>query len=121
MIQSWLNELSPKLGAVWPQALTVGVVVLVLLTLALGRVSTDLVMLAGLVIIVVGGALPAKQALEGFGNEGLVTIAALYVVTAGVRETAALTGITDAILGKPRSVTGAQARMIFPLAAISAF
>src|SRR5437870_1622672 len=107
MIFSWLTQLDPQFVGSWQQAVTVAAIVLVLMALVWGRISTDLVMLGGLVIVVAGGVLPAKQAVAGFGNEGLITVAALYVVAGGVRETGALTGITDAILGKPRSAVAA--------------
>lgn len=63
----------------------------------------------------------AREVAAGFGNEGLLTIAALFVLTAGLRETGALSLVAGGLLGRPRTVTGAQARLMLPTAAASGF
>lgn len=60
------------------------------------------------------------QAAAAFGNEGLLTVAVLFVVAAGLTQTGGLNLITDRLLGYPQSVASAQARLIFPVAAVSA-
>jgi di/tricarboxylate transporter len=51
----------------------------------------------------------------------MVTVAALFIVAAGIRETGALHLITDRVFGRPRSVFHAQLRMMLPVAGVSAF
>src|SRR5687767_7757722 len=63
---------------------------------------------------------PARMAAE-FGNEGLLTVGVLFVIAAGLTETGGMSLITARLLGRPRSVPAAQARMMLPVAAISAF
>src|SRR5262245_51226434 len=105
----------------WQAAVTLGVFLLVLATLALTRVGPDLVMLGGLTLLLTARVLTPEEALAGFANESVVTVAALFVVAAGVRETGAIVPLAERVLGRPRSLLSAQARAMLPSTAISAF
>lgn len=95
-----------------------------------GRIP-DLILWAGVLVLLVIpvrvnnvwhlGILRPEDALAGFANEGVITIAALFIVAAGLRETGFLQIISQNILGIPRSITSAQNRIIWPTAIISAF
>ncbi len=111
----------------WEAWVTLAVVAGIVLALLTNRVAADLAFFAGLVTLVTIGALfgghtlpsPA-QAVIGFGNEGLITVAVLYVVVCGMVQTGAIALITRPLLGRPRSIPGAQARLMLPVAAFSA-
>lgn len=92
----------------------------VLATLALTRIGADLVMLAALAILLTSGILDTKSALAGFANDGVITVGFLFVVAAAIRETGGMQWLAQRVLGQPRSATGAQARMVLPVAAMSA-
>ena len=113
-----------------PEAwITVGVVLLILLTLTFTRVPADLVMLAGLTLLLTIDSLAANleifrrqiDAFAGFANEGAITVGVLFVVAAALRETGGMALLVQRILGRPRSVTEAQARMTVPIVGLSAF
>src|SRR5262245_12455001 len=101
----------------WQAAVTLGVFLLVFGLLALTRIGPDLVMLGGLTLLLTAGVLTPEQALAGFANESLVTVAALFVVASGVRETGAIVPWAEKVLGRPKSLLSAQARAMFPSAA----
>jgi di/tricarboxylate transporter len=110
----------------WEAWTAVGVVLLVLLALAREWAGTDLVLLAGTTVLMtlsaVSDKFPApRQMAAEFGNEGLITVAVLFVIAAGLTETGGMSLVTARLLGRPRSVAGAQMRMMLPVAAISAF
>jgi di/tricarboxylate transporter len=84
-------------------------------------VATDLVMLTALGVLMVSGVLAPAQALSGFANEGVATVGVLYIVVAGLRDTGVMAWVAQGLFGRPRSVAGAQIRMMMPVAAISAF
>lgn len=105
----------------WEGILAIALVFAVLGFLALSRIAPDLILMAALILLMVTGVLPPDVAFAGFGNTGLMTIAALYVVAAGLRETGAIQCITRRLLGQPTTVRGAQFRMLLPTAALSAF
>jgi di/tricarboxylate transporter len=70
---------------------------------------------------VAGGILSPSEALSGLSNPGLATVAVLFVVATGLVDTGAIAAVSNTLLGKVRSVTGAQARMVLPVIAVSAF
>jgi len=63
----------------------------------------------------------AREFAAGFGNEGLLTIAVLFVVAAGLTETGAVSLLAERVLGRPRSTVDAQARLMLPVSGLSAF
>ncbi|MCB9678917.1 MAG: SLC13 family permease [Alphaproteobacteria bacterium] len=81
--------------------------------------SPELVLLGGVVILTAAGVLTPEQAFAGFANPGMLTIAGLFVVAAGLRETGAVTAWTARLLGRPASERGALARLVFPVLAAS--
>lgn len=101
--------------------LTMGVVASVLISLAVTRISADLILMAALTFLVISGILTAPEALAGFANTGVITIATLYVVAAGLKETGAVQWVASRMLGQPATIRGAQARMLFPTGVLSAF
>lgn len=97
------------------------VLLLVIAGLTLTATSPDMVLLGGLVVLVVTGTVAPADALGGFSNEGLATIAALFVVAEGVRQTGGISFVGLRVLGAPRTRAGAQMRLMAPVAALSAF
>jgi di/tricarboxylate transporter len=104
----------------WQAWITLTVLGMVFGLSAFTRIGTDLLMVGALTVLLTLGVLPTEEALAGFANEGVITVAALYVLAAGLRETGAL-GFMDSVLGRPQSVTRAQARMMIPVTFLSAF
>ena len=101
--------------------LTLAVIVAIFGSLALTQLATDLVMLAGLTVLLIGGVLSPREALAGFANEGVMTVGILYIVVAGLRDTGAMSALAQAWFGRPRTVAAAQWRMMLPVAGMSAF
>lgn len=93
----------------------------VLITLATTRIAADAVLMGAVTFLIVIGVLTPVQALAGFGNPGVITVAALYVVAAGLRETGAIQFLAQYLLGQPRGQRRAQMRLIGPVALLSAF
>ena len=100
--------------------LTLGVHVLILALLMAGY-AADLVLLGGLLVLLVAGILSPSEALSGFSNTGMMTVAALFVVAGGLRETGAVDWVTRRLLGRPQTLRGALTRMVFPVIGASSF
>ena len=96
----------------------IGIILVLLITTQL---SVDLVLLAGLAVLLIFGIVDATTAFAGFSNEGLLTVAALYVVAAGLKETGAIQRITQRLLGNTENVRTAQAKIMAPVMFLSAF
>ncbi len=112
----------------WEAWYTIGVVVLVLTALARNWAGPDIILLAGLTLLMSAGVfsrtglLPdAAAAFKGFGNSGPITVGVLYVVVAGLIRTGAMTLITQPLLGLPKTVLGSQLRLLLPVTTLSAF
>jgi di/tricarboxylate transporter len=111
--------------------ITLLVLVAVLLMLIIKGRAPDIILWLGVIILLVvpvkvgegwqWGILAPVDVLAGFANEGVITIAALFIVAAGLQETGFLQIISHYLLGNTRSVVSAQNRIIWPSAAISAF
>ncbi|WP_339754403.1 SLC13 family permease [uncultured Marinobacter sp.] len=105
----------------WQGIVTLITLFAVLFSLALTRVSADLILMAALAFLLIMGILGPAEALAGFGNPGVITVATLYVVAAGLKETGAVQWIARRLLGHPKTEKGAQLRMIAPTGILSAF
>ncbi|HET8865210.1 MAG TPA: SLC13 family permease [Gracilimonas sp.] len=98
-----------------------GVIISCLAFLVGTSISVDIILFAGLAVIFISGIIPAEQALSGFSNEGMLTVAALYIVAAGLRETGAIQFIVQRVMGNARTVRKAQLRIMSPVMIMSAF
>jgi di/tricarboxylate transporter len=105
----------------WQAWFTVAVLGLVFFQLAFTRVPADFSLIGGVALLVLTGILPPEDALKGLANEGMVTVALLFVVSAGMTETGGITWIAERMFGHPKSSTRAIARLAIPAATASAF
>jgi di/tricarboxylate transporter len=119
--------LATEAAMTWGGWATIGVILLVLALLASNRVSTDVAIVGGVTILLLldffepGAILSVREALGGMSNEGMITVAILYVVVAGLQHTGAVSWLSQRMLGRPKTLLGAQARIILPTAMLSAF
>ena len=74
----------------WQGWLTIAVVVAMLALLVRGLAGPDLILMAGLVILGGAGVLTPEETFGGFANPAMATVAALFVLSAAMRETGAL-------------------------------
>ena len=100
---------------------TLCVLVAAFCALALTSIAVDAVLVGALIALLLSGVIDAQSAFAGFANPGVITVAALYVVVAGLRDTGASQMLAARVLGKPRSIAHAQAQLIVPTAILSAF
>ena len=111
----------------WEPWFCLGTLIMLLITLIRNRIPTDAVMVFALTMIVGVGAatgstkLPdATRAVAGFGNSGLISIAVLFVVVAGLVKTGAIT-MARQVIGSPSTVPKALLRLFAPVMGASAF
>ena len=105
----------------WTAWFSLAVVATALGLLILTRLAADLVLIGAVVALLLSGVLASEEALAGLSNEGMVTVAALFIVAAGVSETGGVTVLSERMLGRPRSITRALLRMMLPTSVMSAF
>jgi di/tricarboxylate transporter len=110
----------------WEAWVTLGVVLLIALALLRSMAGPDTVLLGGLALLMTFGlfsdAFPSEaQAVAGFGNEAVITIAVLFVIAEGLNQTGAMGLVVQPLLGRPKSVSATMARLTLPVAGLSAF
>ena len=96
----------------WEVWFTVAVVLTVLFLLATTPAPTEMVLLGAMVVLSVSQIITPTEALSGFSSPGVMTIAALYVVIAGLRETGAIAWFSHLVFGRPKSLVAAQAKLM---------
>ena len=105
----------------WQAALTATVAVITLALLLSGRRAPDMAMMGAVIVLLFAGVLTPTEALSGMSNEGMISVAALFVVAAAVERTGALQTIIDRLLGRPRSLPAAQISTMIGPGILSAF
>ena len=83
--------------------------------------ASDALLLGALILVTAAGIITPNEALVGFSNAGMLTVGALYVVAAALRETGALDIAGSWILGKAKTERGVLLRMAGSVTGMSAF
>ncbi len=105
----------------WEGWVTVAVIVGVFLAMLRGLATPDVLLLAGAVLVAVLGIITPAELLSGFANPGMLTIAGMFVVAAGLRETGALDRLGRGMLGTARTGGTALTRLAPQVTLLSAF
>ncbi len=81
-----------------------------------------LILFSALVIFMLADIITAEDALSGFSNKGMITVALLFLVSEGVKESGVLNKIGAIILPKKRKpIPRLLMQIMIPVSAISAF
>ena len=99
--------------------ITVGVISLCFLYLISSRHPPELILFSGVVALLFLNIITIPQLLLGFSNEGIATVAILYIVAAGLTQTGVVSWLSTVWLGRPKSLSLAQTRLMLPVAIIS--
>ncbi len=100
--------------------LTLGVVAFIFVALLKNLAPPDLVFLGATALLALLGIITPSEAFAGFSNTGMLTVAVLFVVAAGLRETGVLDYVGHHILGRAKSekaVLGRLAGVVLPMSA----
>lgn len=105
----------------WEAWFTLAVIGGVFFTLVRSIAPPDVAMLSAAVLLGLTGILDTRETFMGFISPGVLTIGALFVVAAAVRETGALDTLGAYLLGRAHTERGALARMAISVVPMSAF
>lgn len=101
--------------------ITLALVVLVFVALTTTRLAADVILMSAMTCLILTGILTINEGLAGFANPGVMTIAVLYIVAAGLQETGAVQWLSKYLLGAPNGLKATLARLLIPSALLSAF
>lgn len=98
------------------------ILVLMLVALIADKLRPGLIMFSAVVLMLCGNILEPQEALEGFANKGMITVALLYLVSEGVRKSGVLERIVYTLLPqKDCKVSMANFRFLPTISFLSAF
>ena len=102
--------------------IAMGVILLVIIALIKEIMRPGLILFSALVLFLVFDILSPQEALAGFSNKGMITVALLFLVSEGVKESGFLNKLGSVILPKKRkSIPRLLMQIMIPVSAISAF
>lgn len=101
--------------------LTLATLILTFALLIKTKLPPAAIFLGALALAITFQLAPTKECLKGFSNQGMLTVAVLFIVAAGMYATGAINLITDKIVGLPRRLMTAQIKILTPVAVGSAF
>lgn len=99
--------------------LTVVFMMLYCLTKEISR--PDFIVFFALSILVISGVLAPSDALRGFSNEGMLTVALLFIVAGAVQQSGLLNHFLTKALGSGKKPRQSLLRMMIPISSLSAF
>ena len=109
---------------VTPQLVYTTLILLALVfVLAKELVESEVALFGALVLLMLGRVISPEEAFRGFSNVGVLSIGLLFVVAGGLYQTGALEILYPVLFdnGRPRNVRRQLARLVLPVAAVSAF
>lgn len=83
--------------------------------------APDALLLGAVVLVLLAGIVTPEEAFSGFANPEMLTVAALFVVAAALRETGALDTLGRWVFGRARTERSALTRMAASVTAMSGF
>ncbi len=101
------------------------VVIIAVMTVVLLKewFETELTILSALFLLLIGKVITVNEAFAGFSNEGMLTIAFLFIVAAGLNNSGLMNSLQGYLFGKKNNsaISRKLARILFPVSAVSAF
>jgi di/tricarboxylate transporter len=101
--------------------LTLGLLIAMFAALAWDKFPTWLVFIATLTAMMTLKLASPEALVKGFGNVGVLTVAALFPVAAGMYSTGAISLLFDRLIGQPKSALSANLKILPTIAIGSAF
>lgn len=80
--------------------------------LILSRIATDIILLAGVAALILMGVISPEEGLVGLSNEGMATVAVLFIVARGLSQSGVVDWLSNYVLGRPKSTASAQFRLM---------
>ena len=99
---------------------TIGVILIMTVVLIRERYKPSFILFAALIVLHLGGVVSVKEVCSGFSNEGMLTVAVLFIVAYALQSSTSLVSGMEKLLGKGRNRC-IYFRLMFPVICLSAF
>lgn len=102
--------------------IAIAVVLVMIIALVREVMRPGLILFSALVVFMISDILSAEEALSGFSNKGMITVALLFLVSEGVKETGVINKLAKFILPKKRKpIPRLLMQIMIPVSVLSAF
>jgi len=101
--------------------ITLTIVVLMLVALVKEIWAPDVVVFSALGLLVLTGVITTQEALVGFANKGMLTVAILFIVAYAAQSTGILEVFAGQVMGRSRGGRRSLLRLMVPVWSLSAF
>lgn len=105
----------------WEIPFVLIVIFIMMATLFLEVARPDLIVFGTLMLFLITGVLSSEEALQGFANEGMLTVALLFIIAGAIQKSGIFDRMLAFLLGSGSSPRGAMFKMMAPVAGMSAF
>ncbi|KAA8494544.1 putative sulfur deprivation response regulator [Porphyridium purpureum] len=105
----------------WKGWFAIAVTLIMLTLLVKNTFPTHIVMMGAVTVLLAFTIIEPSQALIGFSNVGVATVAVLFAVAEGIQRTSLLRPLFRVVLGKGTSLFWVQVRLFTTIAIVSAF
>ncbi|MFC3852815.1 SLC13 family permease [Salinispirillum marinum] len=105
----------------WTAYATIAITLSTLMALIFTRVAPHWVLLAALAVLSTSGIVSTDQALSGFNNPGMITVAAMFIIAAGMYHSGAIDSVVRHAMGRPKTTRAALLRIFLPVVSLSGF
>lgn len=97
------------------------IVALMMAGLILELARPDLIVFGTLTILLLTGILTPEEALKGFSNQGMLTIALLFIVAGAIEKSGLVDQLTRKLLRKSKTPNQTLLKVLAPISSLSAF
>ena len=101
--------------------ITIIVVLLMLLALVFELYAPDVIIFSALGFLILFGIVTPREALVGFSNEGMLTVAILFVVAYAAQSSGILEVLANRVMGRSGGGRRSLLRLMLPVWSLSAF
>ncbi|MFB9861530.1 SLC13 family permease [Salinicoccus siamensis] len=95
--------------------------IIMLLALVFELARADLIVFFFLVVFLLTGVISTDQALDGFSNEGLLTVLLLFIVAGAIQKHGIIEGYVDRLLAGNKTPKRSMLKLLAPVSIISGF
>ncbi|MFB5661890.1 SLC13 family permease [Alteribacillus sp. HJP-4] len=106
----------------WEMGFVLFVVLLMMFALVKEIARADIIVFVALVIFLMSGILTPQEALSGFSNEGMMTVALLFIIAGAIQKSGVVNQALSRMLGTPKA-SGIRSlfKLLIPVSGVSAF
>ncbi|MFC5713844.1 SLC13 family permease [Thalassorhabdus alkalitolerans] len=97
------------------------VVFIMLICLVREIARPDFIVFTALAVLLLSGVLAPEDALRGFANEGMLTVALLFIIAGAIKQSGMLNQVVTKALGSGKGPKKSLFQMMLPIAGLSAF